>query len=97
MPSIGLLADIVDLARLGEASQDLPALGLASHALTEKTIVPINDIESAFSYRIDIRRLEALNIRRLHRPSKARLLLRRLAHAYLCFSHILTFYSHRLT
>ena len=49
-----VIADIVDLARLGEASQDLPALGLASHALTEKTIVPINDIESAYYLRVTV-------------------------------------------
>ncbi|MDG2472708.1 MAG: homoserine dehydrogenase [Pseudomonadales bacterium] len=49
-----VIADIVDLARLGEASQDLPALGLASHALTEKTIVSINDIESAYYLRVTV-------------------------------------------
>ncbi|MEE3240221.1 MAG: homoserine dehydrogenase [Pseudomonadota bacterium] len=49
-----VIADIVDLARLGEASQDLPALGLASHVLTEKAIVPINDIESAYYLRVTV-------------------------------------------
>ena len=49
-----VIADIVDLARLGESSQDLPALGLASHALIKNTIVPINDIESAYYLRVTV-------------------------------------------